>query len=205
MLIVLRSGCDAERLKYGVDAKQLQLLGLVPMDEVPRHLFSGRPECVVATPEGASCDANMALQALLLTMADQGLVAMARYAARKGAAPQLVAMWPACTCFWMVPIPFSDEVKNFDWGSSSAADNISDEQLQAACNLIDAFDLMPKQSDEEEALKPKRVFNPKLQRSYQCIGQRARTMICSTSDSSSSLPPPDPRIANPLTTNLTML
>lgn len=97
---------DGERLKYGVPEKVLQLIGLVPEHEVPRHMLTSRPECVVPPPEGTAGgdDANKALQALLNAMAEEGLVGIARYAPTKGKAPQLVSLWPNVTHFWMLQV-----------------------------------------------------------------------------------------------------
>ena len=50
--------------------------------EVPRHLVTSRPECVVPAPEGDG-DANKALQAFVLAMEEEGLAAIARFAPTK--------------------------------------------------------------------------------------------------------------------------
>ena len=211
---------EADGLKYGVEAKVLELIGLVPRAELPRHMLITRPECVVPEPGAAGGNANKALQALLLALEEEEMVMIARYAPRKGAAPTLVSLWPAITCFWMIGIPFADEMKSFDWGAPPTAPPPTAAQLDAAAALIDAFDL---QSSAEaigdaatqaksEALRPKDVFSPKLQRTYQCIQHRARALISAPSSAaddghaaddgpaaSTNLPPPDPRITQPLT------
>ena len=38
------AGADLERIKFGVEAKSLQLIGFVPQASVPRHLLHGRAE-----------------------------------------------------------------------------------------------------------------------------------------------------------------
>lgn len=50
-----------------------------------------------------------------------------------------------------------------------------------------------------EKLRPKDVFSPKLQRTYQCIQHRARAVISEGEAHSSNLPEPDPRITGALT------
>ncbi len=57
----------------------LELIGLVPQDRLPRHLLTSRAECVVADPDAGET-AGCALQALLLALEEQDLVAIARYA-----------------------------------------------------------------------------------------------------------------------------
>mmetsp|Transcript_14050 Transcript_14050/g.36347 ORF Transcript_14050/g.36347 Transcript_14050/m.36347 type:complete len:778 (-) Transcript_14050:321-2654(-) len=203
---------DGERLKYGLPSKQLQLLGLVQRDDVPRHLLTSRPECVVPPPEGnAGCDANKALQCLLLVLAEQDLVAIARYAPRAKAAPQLVVLSPAVNCFWMVQVPFADDVQTFEWGAPPPTVEPSTAGIEAASKLIDAFDLMAPAGEDDakpvEAIKPTNTYNPKLQRHYQCIHHRARAMISGAAGgaSASALPPPDVRFMAPLQPNEGML
>jgi hypothetical protein len=220
---------DGERLKLGVPSKTLQLFGLVPRADVPRWMLTSRPECVVPPPEGTGgCDANKALQALLLVLEEEGLVAVARYAPRAGAPPTLVALLPHVTCFWMLQVPFADEMKHFDWGAPpSSSDGPSAAQVQAAAELIDAFDLTPDGEGwaaeataaraagalvgGKEPLKPKQVYNPRLQRHYQCIQHRARAMIGTSAGgaggtaTASHLPSPDWRITTPLVPDAAML
>ena len=109
----------------------------------------------------------------LLVLEEEGLVGIARYAPRKGAAPKLVSLWPAIRSFWMLGIPFADELKAFDWGPPPTAPPPTSSQIAAAHALVDAMELCPSEAggtgDEErgggtEPLVPKRVFNPKLRR-----------------------------------------
>ena len=100
-------------------------------------------------------------------------------------------------------MPFGDELKTFDWGAPPSADGPSAAQLQAASDLIDSFDLKEEKGagDDEQTIKPKQVFNPKLQRHWQCIQHRARAMLASEGSASATsphLPPPAWRITKPL-------
>ena len=172
------TGFEAERIKYGVDSKLLQLVGVMPQAELPRHMLVGAAECVFSDPESVGEPAYKALQALLLVLEEEGLLAIARYAPRKGAAPRLVSLWPAIRSFWMLGIPFADELKRFDWGPPPSVPPPTAEQLAAANDLVDAMDLS--RADEgggAETLVPKQVFNPKLRRYNQCIAARALAML----------------------------
>lgn len=152
----------------------------------------------------------------------QELAAIARYAPRKGAQPVLVALWPSIRCFWMATLPFADEINSFEWGPTpSGSEGIdggalpSTAQLHAADSLIDAMELSAPSArllddgdDEDDAalccpsLEPKTVYNPKLQRYYQCIHSRALASLASSSSTASNLPPPDARVVRPLQPNV---
>ena len=198
---------DAERIKYGVDQKCLQLIGCLPTASLPRHLITSKVECVVADPESLGPNAHKALQAFLLALEEDDLLAIARYAPRKNAAPTLVALWPAVRSFWMGSLPFADELKAFDWGPPPTAPPPSAPALEAAGALIDAMELCPEGDDDDddddapEALHPKHVFSPKLQRLYQCIASRALSSIGADAGGSGSgqggLPPVDWRVTRP--------
>ena len=206
--IIPVAGSDLERLKFGAEQKGLELIGVVPQSEVPRHLLHGRAECVVADPEQLGPNAHKALQAFMLALEEEELIGIGRFCSRKGARPELVALWPAIRSFWMCPLPFADEVRNFDWGPTAmSAPEPSAEQMKAASSLIDAMELCPttinEEGEEEEAedekLAPKTIFNPKLQRYYQCIASRALASI--TGGSSTNLPDADWRVTRPMQAN----
>lgn len=68
------------------------------------------------------------------------------------------------------------------------------EQRAAADALIDALNLAPSEENGfKEPLRPKDVFNPKLQRTYQCIQHRA----LQNAGEPNTLPPPSVRISQP--------
>ena len=71
------AGVDSERLKYGVAAKTLELIGTVRQAEVPRQMLVGRPECVVADREAVGEEAERALQALILALEENEMVGIA--------------------------------------------------------------------------------------------------------------------------------
>ena len=87
----------------------------MPQVELPRHMLVGAAECVFSDPRAGE-PAYKALQVLLLVLEEEGLLAIARYAPRKGAAPRLVSLWPAIRSFWMLGIPFADELRGLTGG-----------------------------------------------------------------------------------------
>ena len=192
--LVPLSELEAGKIKFGVESKCLQLLGLVPQAEVPRHYLIGRPLCVVSNPEASP--AHRALQAFLLGLEEEGLVGVARYAPKKGAPPVLVALTPTFSCLWLHKLPYAEDVKAFDWGPPPQLALHSAEQQAAADALVDALDLTAVEGKPRavEPLRPKAVYNPKLQRAYQCIMARAR----GDAGGGSHLPEPDWRVTAPL-------
>jgi ATP-dependent DNA helicase 2 subunit 2 len=209
------SSTDAERIKDAVETKQLRLLGVIPQQQLPRHLLTARAECVVADADSVGPAAAKALQALILALEEEEAVAVARYAPKKGASPTLVSLWPAVRCLWMVPIPFEDEMRSFDWGPPSSTAPPSEAQLAAAGKLVDAMELCPEAGDDgrggsgSAARIPKHVYNPKLQRFYQCIQSRALAMLASDDPSSAAgstaLPNTDWRVTAPFSPDEQML
>ena len=111
--------------------------------------MTGTAECVFSGPKEVGEAAHKAMQALLIVLEEEGLVAIARYAPRKGASPRLVALWPAIRSFWMVGVPFADELKCFDWGPPSAVPPPKPAQVAAAHALIDAMELCPEEEGGE--------------------------------------------------------
>ena len=193
------SGAILEKMKYGVDQKVLQLVGIVPDTEIPRHLLVSTAECVFADPATVGDAAFRGLQALLMVLDEQSLVCLARYASRKGAQPRMVALWPSARSFWLLQLPFEDELKMFDWGPPSTVPPPTTLQVRAAKDLIDAMDLCPEGDEGDDLLLPKSVFNPKIRRFLQCIASRALAAVEGAAGGTSLLPPPDWRVTRPLT------
>ena len=48
-------------------------------------------------------------QALCLTLTEEDLVGVCRFAPRKNAQPKLAALLPALKCLYVCPLPFADE------------------------------------------------------------------------------------------------
>lgn len=113
-----------------------------------------------------------------------------------------MCLWPSQKCLWLCALPFAEEVRRIAWGAAPT-NRPSAEQLGAAEALIDALELRPTCGADgqlKEPLRPKDIFNPKLQRTFQCIQHRALHGLQGTEESN-ALPPPSPLILEPFTPN----
>ena len=103
---------------------------------------------------------------------------VARYVWRQNAAPTLVALRPhvsrkgAKECLYLQTLPFAEDLRDWPFDplpTPSAA------QSSAVDALIDAMDLMDAAPGAGgEALRPKRMPNPSIQRFHSCTLARAR-------------------------------
>lgn len=190
---------DEEAMKFGVPEKGLQLVGMVPQEDVPPHLLMSKTQCLVGDP-GAPY-AHSAVSALGMAMEEEGLVAIVRYASRKGDCPRLFCLKPGARCLFLHAVPFEEELRRMEWQlpPKEAAAGPSTEQQAAADALLDALDFCnpavapaePTAGKGKHAVRPKDVGNPTLQRTYQLILHKA----LSPSD---GLPAPDWRVMAPL-------
>ena len=190
---------DEEAMKFGVLEKCMQLVGMVPQEDVPPHLLMTKAQCLVGDP-GAPY-AHSAVSALGMAMEEEGLVAIVRYAERKGGCPRLFCLKPGARCLFLHAIPFEEELRRMEWQlpPKEAAAGPSAEQQAAADALVDALDFCnpavapvePEPGRGKHAVRPKDVGNPTLQRTYQIILHKA----LSPSD---GLPAPDWRVMAPL-------
>ena len=90
---------DVDRVKYGVESKVLELVGFLPQSSTPRHLFTSRAECVVADPETLGPAAHRALQALILALEEDEMLAICRCARHRHRHLDYThAMIHACAC-----------------------------------------------------------------------------------------------------------
>ncbi|CAI8032323.1 X-ray repair cross-complementing protein 5 [Geodia barretti] len=161
----------------------LSLLGFSPETCVSTHQTLGSSvQVVVPTPDDQN--AGAAMSALIHALYETKNVGVARYIARKNAAPRLVALLPQIKasheCLLMLHLPFMEDIRQYTFPSLSGPSGSatpSAEQLAAVDSLISSMDLMSADRDEDgercEALKPKLTMNPLTQRVFQCISQRA--------------------------------
>jgi ATP-dependent DNA helicase 2 subunit 2 len=82
-------------------------------------------------------------------------------------------------CLLLIQLPFSEDVRSYYFPSFDSKDKtkLTAEQLEAVDHLITSMDLMDsphnEQGSREENFKPKLMYNPLLQRLYQCIRHRS--------------------------------
>eukprot|EP01137_Pigoraptor_chileana_P000122 Opistho-2@35759 len=110
-----------------------------------------------------------------------GTVAIVRYVFRANAEPKLgflsAGLVGGHECMLYSRLPFAEDVRQYEFASlDRKGTELSPEQLAAAELLVTSFDLMvsvPGSVKPVEMLKPKRTFNPAIQRFYQCVQHRA--------------------------------
>eukprot|EP00761_Pharyngomonas_kirbyi_P002763 gb/GECH01002767.1/.p1 GENE.gb/GECH01002767.1/~~gb/GECH01002767.1/.p1 ORF type:complete len:765 (+),score=233.25 gb/GECH01002767.1/:1-2295(+) len=168
---------DASQLAYKSE-KCLQVLGFTEMSNVPRHHFMSSTYCF--TPRKGDQNSQRALSALIRAMAETSRVAIVRYTFRAKANPKLGLLIPYIKsdyeCLYYNSLPFVEDLRQYPFRSFERFE-FSNEELQAADDLIDSMDLMEADEDEEgnpvEGLKPKNTFNPGIHYFYRCVHERS--------------------------------
>eukprot|EP01112_Ceratiomyxa_fruticulosa_P013430 TRINITY_DN3779_c0_g1_i1.p1 TRINITY_DN3779_c0_g1~~TRINITY_DN3779_c0_g1_i1.p1 ORF type:complete len:745 (+),score=163.09 TRINITY_DN3779_c0_g1_i1:333-2567(+) len=192
---------DEKGLKYTAE-KCLKVIGFTDAKSIPRHHMLSSSEVIV--PEPGEKNAAMALSALIHALSETESVAVARFVKREGGGPKLVLLSPLIKkeheFLVLSYLPFSEDLRLYQFTPLLPSDTVdnkrflpSQEQLDAAQNLIDSLDLTTAAEDEngnvEEALKPRQTYNPVLQHHYQCLQFRAL-------HPNAPLPPLDPILAS---------
>jgi ATP-dependent DNA helicase 2 subunit 2 len=177
------SKIDEDALKLQTES-ELKLIGFSAKTNVPRHHYQADVECIVSLP--GDSDAATALSALIHALAETNSVAIVRFVKRKNAPPQLGVLTPSIKTdhevLYYNKLPFSEDIRQYAFApllSNTTRKSYvpSEEQLNAAEELINSLDLTKAASDEDgnpiEALKPKYTYNPALQHFYQVLQSRA--------------------------------
>lgn len=97
---------------------------------------------------------------------------------RANANPEVGVLMPKLKahvcCMFYNKLPFEEDHRNFTFPSlNTLAKTPGPVQLAAVQRLIDSMDLMTNDDDMGESYKPSKLFNPALQRFYQCVERRA--------------------------------
>eukprot|EP01132_Coremiostelium_polycephalum_P004803 gene4803-5989_t len=195
------SKIDEDALKYSAD-KCMNLIGFTDRDSIPLHYNMTSTEVFVPPPGDKT--AEIAFSAFVHGLAETNQVAIIRYVKKNSGSPYLGYLFPhikpGYECLYYNTLPFADDIRQYQFPSISRNNPLtrksyipSQEQLNAAQDLIDSMDLMKADEDEEgepiPALRPRYTYNPLLQHFYQCLHHRAL-------HPNSSIPKLDPVIAN---------
>lgn len=208
-----------------VTTKCLRVIGFTRRDRIPRHFAIDGVDLIV--PEPGNPVAATAISALVGALRETDRCIIARYVKRANSRPLLAMLTP----YRMRPdegaqagagededatnfdalilniLPFLEDIRDFTFlpFDSEAKFEPSQEQLDAADALIDAFDLTRPEAAETaagiaagagargpavehgEGYRPTRTFHPSLQRFYQALQARAL-------DPQAPLPPLHPTI-----------
>lgn len=170
--------------------KTLSLLGFVPAASIDRAAFLSPAWMVVS--EAGNAPARTALAAMVQACWEREAAGLARYVRAANSSPRLVALLPimesdAPASFLMVALPFAEDLRRFTFPSLQALPRAlqpTEPQVDAMHNWIQAMRLPDEGEDELPA-------NPSNQRLVQAILARLQ-------DPAGPIPPPEPRIMEPL-------
>lgn len=130
----------------------------------------------VADPDVPS--AETAISALAHAAFEKECAILVRYVRASNSSPKLFAMLPSVKHdwegFWMLPLPFADDVRDYIF--RSLPEKFPSKAEEAMDNLIAEMDLMEAATDDagdtKEAFVPKETFHPGYHRIYQCTRHR---------------------------------
>eukprot|EP01105_Mastigella_eilhardi_P010054 TRINITY_DN2353_c0_g1_i3.p1 TRINITY_DN2353_c0_g1~~TRINITY_DN2353_c0_g1_i3.p1 ORF type:complete len:753 (-),score=192.03 TRINITY_DN2353_c0_g1_i3:99-2321(-) len=179
------SKVDEAALKLSTE-RCMRMIGFTEASSVQRYHYMGPTEMMVGWP--GDTHALTAFSALVRAMAETDRVGIFRYVKTKNSAPKLAVCIPHVKhdldCLYVQLLPFAENLRSYQFPPMNPTNSAtkkayipSPEQLVSAAKLITSFDLMTSAVNEDgeqvEDLKPKEVYNPVLQRFYQCVAQRA--------------------------------
>lgn len=176
------SSADVEFFKFQTE-KSLKVLGFLDKSLLNPSKFVGGTDVFIAEPgkpHAAKC-----LAALIDGMKDLDQVAIARFVARKNAAPKIMALIPHSPekgdnyyAFWAQQLPFEEDLRNYEFAPlKTSKNNPSDAQQDAADKLVESLSVRDDKADEVGS-----CFNPVLCRFYNAVSQRVF-------DDDASIPP----------------
>lgn len=166
------SSADVEFFKFQTE-KSLKVLGFLDRSLLNPSKFVGGTDVFIAEPgkpHAATC-----LAALIDGMKELDQVAIARFVARKNAAPKIVALIPHIPekgdnyyAFWAQQLPFEEDLRSYEFAPLMTTKNRpSDAQQDAADKLVESLSVRDDKADEVGA-----CFNPVLCRFYSTVSQR---------------------------------
>jgi len=176
---------DMDKMNTKVEGdKHLKLIGFIPMKDLPRNYLMAGTD--VFGPEPGDDRAGVAFASLVIALEELGQCAVVRYVYQKNRNPRLGVMIPhrkkhgGDPVLYYSHLPFFEDIREYEFDKlgRKAKDVPNDAQKACVDRLMESMDLMTALTDEEggiarEALRPKDVFNPALQRFYQTLMRRA--------------------------------
>ena len=177
---------EEDLLKY-TTAKCLKVLGFTDRKKVKREFFMGGVDMVLPIPQPGH---QQAFISLVHGMYQQESVMICRYVPRVNTAPKLAILTPKINsefcCLIVNIMPTVEDIRDYQFQTLTPS---TTEQRKAVGEFIDSLDLSKEEDNNTEPLKPSTTFNPVIQYLSQCIMSRSVESTC-------SLPPLDPNIAN---------
>lgn len=167
------SSADVEFFKFQTE-KSLKVLGFLDKSLLNHSKFVGGTDVFIAEPEKPQ--AAQCLAALIDAMTEMDQVAVARFVARKNAAPKIVALIPHTPsgadnyyAFWGQQLPFEEDLRNYEFAQLKTSKNLpSEAQQDAADKLVESLSVREDKVDDVGA-----CLNPVLYRFFHAVGDRA--------------------------------
>ncbi|TDH67454.1 hypothetical protein CCR75_005968 [Bremia lactucae] len=178
------ASADIEFFKFRAE-KSLKVLGFLDRSQINHSKFVAGTDVFIAEPSkphAATCFA-----ALIKAMMELDQVLVARFVARKNAAPKVVALIPHGPspgkgenfyAMWSQQLPYEEDLRNYEFPPLKTRKFIpSDEQQLLADKLIDSLSIRDDKIDEVG-----KCFNPVIRRFFHAVSMRAL-------DESAGIPP----------------
>ncbi|KAF1323366.1 Atp-dependent dna helicase, partial [Globisporangium splendens] len=167
------SSADVEFFKLQTE-KSLKVLGFLAKKLLTRSKFADGTDVFIAEP--GKPHAAQCLAALIEGMKELDQVAIARFVARKNAAPKIVALIPHSPggadnyyAFWSQQLPYEEDLRNYEFAPlKTSKHRPSDAQQATADKLVDSLSVRDDKVDEFGS-----CFNPVVHRFFHAMSTRA--------------------------------
>uniref|UniRef100_K3X675 VWFA domain-containing protein n=1 Tax=Globisporangium ultimum (strain ATCC 200006 / CBS 805.95 / DAOM BR144) TaxID=431595 RepID=K3X675_GLOUD len=167
------SSADVEFFKLQTE-KSLKVLGFLDKKLLNRWKFTDGTDIFIAEP--GKPHAAQCLAALIEGMKELDQVAIARFVARKNAAPKIVALIPHSPgsadnyyAFWSQQLPYEEDLRSYEFAPLKMSKHRpSDAQQAAADKLVDSLSVRDDKVDEFGS-----CFNPVIHRFFHAVSTRA--------------------------------
>ncbi|ETO68595.1 hypothetical protein F444_14597 [Phytophthora nicotianae P1976] len=167
------ASADIEFFKFQTE-KSLKTLGFLDRSQINHSKFVAGTDVFIAEPgkpHAATCFA-----ALIDAMVDLDQVLIARFVARKNAAPKIIALIPHAPssgenyyAMWSQQLPYEEDIRNYEFAPLKTRKYTpSSEQQSLADKLVDRLSIRDDKADEVGA-----CFNPVIRRFFHAVSMRA--------------------------------
>ncbi|XP_006650927.1 ATP-dependent DNA helicase 2 subunit KU80 [Oryza brachyantha] len=178
--VVPISSAEWEAVKFKPE-KGVKLLGFTDRSSIFRHYFM--KDVFSFVPEPGNRKAAVAVSALARAMSEMDKVGILRCVWRQGQGnvalgvltPNISSVRNVPDSFYFNILPFAEDIREFQFRSFSslpASSQPTEEQQEAADNLVKMLDLAP--PGREEILKPDFTPNPMLERFYSFLDLKSK-------------------------------
>ncbi|KAF4321686.1 hypothetical protein BBO99_00001141 [Phytophthora kernoviae] len=169
------ASADVEFFKFQTE-KSLKVLGFLDQEQLNHSKFVGGTDIFIAEP--GKPHASECFAALIEAMREMQQVAIARFVARKNAAPKIVALIPHAPsdsrsenyyAMWSQQLPYEEDIRSYEFAPLECRKfSPTDEQQALADKLVDSLSIRDDKADEVGL-----CFNPVIRRFFHAVSMRA--------------------------------